>query len=500
VRKYNVNFDSMWDQSDDNLCKCAPSLLGYMKEKYKEHNVLVIIDGFDILNPSETVCYSHFVEALTDFMNGIFPINIHFLLTLRNCTLPAYRIGPRESFAIVPPNEKLIYRRAIKYFVRHGNGGDIRPFWVGIEQNIIKTFDIILKQVSINLKCSKHNKTIIQLFDYDYRVLSDYLHHILCYIISEKTRNADRAEEDLKNFIRNRFSDLNDLGRLIQQKHYIVSDILLLKNNSTYDNLFTCESFNLISKGKKSYSEANKELACLVNNVYNYCIYETKDGTVFPLLIKIRILQRLRYNKKYTKKRNIINFLEIFGYDIGQIDLLLDDLLFSRFIKVHYDTQNGDCEYNITNKGLYVIDDFCIQPTYTNHVISLSILPDAIIDNNLIDKYSPSNQNNIRAIQIGIKNSFVFLNLVRDIEECERSFLNDNDKDEYNHLFLSTEMERHFVEALIKIIPRWAAIDANFISNYESVTKFIQPLLTKAAPTYCRNQMGTEAIFKNGST
>lgn len=473
LKDIKINSQELKDKAIEIITKILES----KKNKFK---ILVVIDGFDNVNPEEMNKFNLAVDSINDLIhNGFSDIElpISYLLTLRNCTLPNFQLSSDDfNYTIVPPNESKIITKAIKYYIYQKD----TTFHKNIEPYLIDFITSILKQIELNLNyLSDIKKDALVHFDYDYRILLDYIHNVMCYSVSEITKGY-KGNYNLNDFIKDQTRN-NDMEFFLKKKKYIVTDILLLTNKTIYQNPYQCIDNQLKFSKRRKLSEENRETDSFVNNIFNYCIKTNSlyEDSTFPLLYKYRILQILSINDSYLSILEIEAKIKLFGYKVRNNNVLVDELLYSQFIKVSYIGNHK--RYKITNKGLFIID-LSLTTAYSQHVIGASLLPSIFMKDGrkLIFQYTPNEEKNkYKAIIIGIKNLYIFLNTIRDIEKQELEQLHNNidfdiDIEEYQELMISSKILNNINDVLGGIITVWQNNDKHFMDDFNKLIHWLE--------------------------
>ncbi len=270
------NQDSV-NEISEILQPFALDIIKYLK-KEKSVNFLIVIDGFDKLDPKEAKTYFRIINILKDeciYNQLVSEINFHYIMTLRNCTYEYFENDDTYREILIPINEQTIITRGIKYLIYNN---DNKKILVDNQQKFINLINIILDRLSIIFKTGEYNKNLIELFDYNHRDLLRYIYLVLCFIINKKLDITKYTKSDSTNhleiFINDIFNNLDSVTKFLERKHYVILDILLLKHKSTFKNSYKClkkDCGYTIEQIRKERMK-NKESTTFFNNIYNYCI------------------------------------------------------------------------------------------------------------------------------------------------------------------------------------------------------------------------------------
>ncbi len=203
------------------------------------------------------------------------------------------------------------------------------------------------------------------------------------------------------------------------------------------------------------------------------------DKAPFPLLIKIRVLQILSNLNHYSKVDKINSILIKFGYKITFLDDILVELQASRYIRLRQDNNNNQYLYKITNKGLLTIDIFCLENVYLQHIIPVSMLPkEVVLKMNPFGSYTQSPQDTIKD---GIRNVYIFMNLVEDIEKIEKKHLGESCS-LYSDFFIYNKMKTKIKIATTKILNTAKTYKFD-VKKYENCDVFFEKIYTSLGNT-----------------
>lgn len=421
--KIESDIKSFNDNNIDLLFSFFSDVLG-QENTFK---TIYSIDGFDILDPAMTQKHRKFIDALIMVQNNpnnflSTNIDIIFISTFRSCTANSCNIpfdnNAQQTYTLAPVSEKRLIERAISFIAYHHQD----TFFSKSEYFFLKLLECALDAVRDYVVLEKYKSNIIRQFDYDYRMLFEYLSQIQYYGVSvyllsnlNASRVIKKAEID---------SMMIDLKIFFKTKKYYIIDILLLKNKTVYTNPYELQEMNSLKQislvQPVKFNEANHNLK-LLNNIYNYMHIGEKKST-FPLLIKYRILQILYKEAPYNYTSNdIVTETRKIGYRFSSDDfkLILEELLLSKFMKIRKvpDMNNTLHQYAISSRGELVLD-LSLKSAYYQHVITYSYIPNNKYKNR-IQPYTPNRSPTREALITGFKNSFIFLLLVKEIENIE---------------------------------------------------------------------------------
>lgn len=432
----------------DSISLSAEYLTKIFKYIYSklEYKPLIVIDGFDNLDPQLIKNFTFYIKNLKEiiYTSIIDNFNITYIMTLRNCTFEEFQIRYIPQRILVAPSESCIIKKTIKSLA-------IENQFIRRHQNtFIEIFELIIKRLEINFNTMSYGKSPIEFFDFNYRLFLTYLYNILCFIISHfmKTFNLiDTTDEILFDefIVYLSTNDYSKLKELLKSKSYILDDILLLKNYSRYRVLYKIDvkyasKTYLIDTIKNNGVEfKNQDNISFFDNIYNYTLTKelfTQDS-LFPLLVKVRILQIFKFQSTYSSEKDIKEKLQKLGYKTEYFKSIIEDLHNSKFIKVKNgeDSSNKNIfKYDITNRGLLTIDILSKKNIYIQHIIPFCLLPEN--SENYIQSYAPYREHKDDAVRIAIINSIYFLNIIRIIELEElKIYKNFENKEQTYNLF-----------------------------------------------------------------
>lgn len=436
LRELNIEtIENLWfiiefkiQNLDDDHINLVFEFFCNILNKDSSFKIIYSIDGFDILDPSMTQKHRKFIDALimvqnnpANFLNK--DVDIIFISTFRSCTANSCCIpfdnNAQHVYRLAPVSEKRLINRAISFIAYHHPDS----FHSESEYFFSKLLECALEAIAEYVVLNKYKSNIIRQFDYDYRMLFEYLSQIQYYGISKyllknlnNTRSMNNLEVD---------SIILDLKIFFKTKRYYIRDILLLKNETVYANPYELKE----KKGIKQisltqpvkFTRANHNLK-LLNNIYNY-MHRGEQNSTFPLLIKYRILQILHKEVPYIYTlHDLVTNTRKMGYRFSKdsFELILEELILSKFIKIRKAPDDNATlhQYAISCRGELVLD-LSLWSAYYQHVVTYSYIPNNKYKD-IIQPYTPIRSNTREALITGFKNSFIFLLLIREIEKIEK--------------------------------------------------------------------------------
>lgn len=294
----------------------------------KEFRFLVVIDGLDKLDPRLIHHFRNYIDIIQDVIyNDILPdMTVSYILTLRSCTFAEFKRQNVSTKILVPPKEIDIINEAIRKLA------DKNSFYKQFYEQFQNIFEVILKQLEINFECKKFNKTVIEIFDYNFRLLLRYLHHIICFTVDSFAEKSfyDRRKiiltkdqhSDFQTFINIVTSNhCEEIKELLEKKSYVLDDILLLKHSIRYTPLYQIKNkkdnkYDLMLTRYDGAKFLTLDSISFFDNIYNYTLSSEMfdKKSVFPLLVKIRILQIFDFFNRYCEPKEIEHELKLLGY------------------------------------------------------------------------------------------------------------------------------------------------------------------------------------------
>lgn len=426
--------------SQDESIRSAKDKAKYIKANFLEqmssivkyimndlhYNFLVYFDGFDILNPKLINEFDFYVQHVKDIIYTSIEdgLDIYYILTLRNCTFQKFMLDGVVKYHLIPANEDKIILRSLRLVAKENR------FVNKYLDQFENMFKRIMKKLEQNLSFDKY-KSIVEIFDYNYRLLLDYFFYVVCYVIFEYTGKIKESENTIKQFKQLvddiSINDYVTFEKFLESKFYTLNNILLNKNKlfhtppykisieNTKDKLYSIESS--IDEGRFRH---NKNSLSFLDNIYNYLLPRKyfQENSVFPLLMQFRLLQILdKYDNTYDPYMNldtINDVLKQLGYKTKYLISIINNLINSKLIKFVFDKDDKKYKYAIRNRGRLVIKNLGLLSSYVDTTAPYMLLP-----KNIVDKININGKVASDFAYNDILNTYIILNLIRDIEVYE---------------------------------------------------------------------------------
>ncbi|MBP2293598.1 hypothetical protein [Azospirillum rugosum] len=403
---------------------------------------LIAIDGMDALTFDEVVKGEH-AELFDDIATVLFGVQApqytvshsNYIVTLRNCTHERFVVNHSERMRrirpsiLIPCEFRRLLERGVRYYI-HDVKKDSK-FWRGGEEAVSWFMLALLEAMERSLGVSEKQE-ISALFDHNHRHIMESLVEIASWLIT-RIINQNSA-----------FKNVFEIFEYVEEK-----DLLLLKGGprisdsiEKYDQYDVFEAY-LIREGVgffNKFSIGEKIIPVVrgasIDNIFNYHMVDASRSDVHNFLVlKLRVLQLLAFSRNYVGVGSIRRFLYMLGYTIEDRELMVNiDLLHSgSFVKVRYET--GEFRYCITKFGTLFLKNILWNTRYIENAIQETLVPRVMAtDFHGCFKYGQRITTS-RWIENSLINCYLFLQIVRNIEDHEMKCFMENGGPRYYRKF-----------------------------------------------------------------
>jgi len=246
---------------------------------------------------------------------------------------------------------------------------------------------------------------------------------------------------------------LNSKGSLRQllKKTYIITDFLLLGNNTLFENPFTYEYKNE-NQIRPKYNNRNRPY---IYNLYYSINVKYIEEEKYYLLLKIRILQYISIKEgEYYKEKDIVDFfVNTFNYLKENIHIAFEELkdygLIASVMKVNNDGSHYYI-FQLSRAGKHHLNPLISAFSYINLVIDDILIPEIFQDQFKVQINNEEKKKANRTIQ-QYPRIINFISMLRVFEQKELENVQMKEEDKKDWIIFDGVYEK-FIDTIAKVL------------------------------------------------